>query len=68
MHHTLLSLVTLPTLALLVTVRSLSRTTVVLGRWSEELLRGDRLPLHPSETQLPEDNPDSPPERAGAID
>jgi hypothetical protein len=45
MQHLLLSLATLPTLGLIFAARSATATALTLGRWSEELVRGDRLPL-----------------------
>jgi hypothetical protein len=44
LQETLISLVTLPTLALLFATRSATLGLLTAGRWSEELLRGDRLP------------------------
>ncbi len=44
LQETLISLATLPTLALLFATRSTTLGLLTLGRWSEELLRGDRLP------------------------
>jgi hypothetical protein len=49
MQHLLLSLTTLPTLGLIFAARSATGTALTLGRWSEELLRGDRLPVQGDE-------------------
>ena len=45
----IISAVALPTLALLFAARQATATWVKIGIWSEELLRGDRLPLRPVE-------------------
>ncbi len=45
MQNLLLSLATLPTLGLIFAARSATATALTLGRWSEELVRGDRLPV-----------------------
>jgi len=45
MNDLLISLTTLPTLALLTTLRATTRLVIEAGQWSEELFRGDRLPF-----------------------
>jgi hypothetical protein len=49
MQHLLLSLATLPTLGLIFATRSVTGAALTIGRWSEELLRGDRLPVQGDE-------------------
>jgi hypothetical protein len=44
MHDFMIPLVTVPTLALLLTVRTTGRLLNQVGLWSEEIFRGDRLP------------------------
>jgi hypothetical protein len=51
MQRLLLSLATLPTLGLIFAARSATATALTLGRWSEELVRGDRLPVQDDATQ-----------------
>jgi hypothetical protein len=45
MHDFMIPLVTVPTLALLLTVRTTSRLLNQVGQWSEEIFRGHRLPF-----------------------
>jgi hypothetical protein len=44
MHDFMIPLVTVPTLALLLTVRTTGRLLSQVGQWSEEIFRGHRLP------------------------
>jgi hypothetical protein len=44
MHDLMIPLVTVPTLALLLTVRTTGRLLNQVGQWSEEIFRGHRLP------------------------